>query len=94
MSEEDISYLEVKPEHLVPMPAQEKAWAQIGEDLKLAFIDWDMINEMARQFDVIHKQGGEKSQSQIISKLLVLVREVTVAETELQVRAEYKNVSV
>jgi len=94
MTEEDISYLDIKPEDRIPMPVQEKAWAQIGEDLKLAFIDWDMINEMARQFDELHLQKKDKSQSQVISKLLVLVREVTVAETELRVRAEYKNVSI
>ena len=88
--DEDVSYLEVNPEHLVPMPPQEKAWAQIGEDLKLAFIDWDMINDMAKQFDELHLQKKDKTQSQVISKLLVLVREVTVAETELRVRAEYK----
>lgn len=86
--DEDVSYLDIKPEDCVPMPVQEKAWAQIGEDLKLAFIDWDMINDMARQFDQLQKEGKDKSQSQIISKLLVLVREVTVAETELRVRAE------
>jgi hypothetical protein len=89
MTEEDISYLDIKPEDRVSMPVQEKAWAQIGEDLKLSFIDWDMINEMARQFDELHSQKRDKSQSQVISKLLVLVREVTVAETELRVRAEY-----
>lgn len=85
---DDVSYLEINPENCVPMPLQEKAWAQIGEDLKLSFIDWDMINEMARQFDELHLQKKDKSQSQVISKLLVLVREVTVAETELRVRAE------
>ena len=94
MNDEDISYLDIKPEDCIRIPTQEKAWAQIGEDLKLAFIDWDMINEMARQFDELHLQKKDKSQSQVISKLLVLVREVTVAETELRVRAEYKNVSI
>ena len=89
-NDEDVSYLDAKPEDRTLMPPQEKAWAQIGEDLKLAFIDWDMINEMARQFDELHLQKKEKTYSQVISKLLVLVREVTVAETELRVRAEYK----
>jgi retron-type reverse transcriptase len=92
VTEEDVSYLDIKPEDRIPMPVQEKAWAQIGEDLKLNFIDWDMINEMARQFDELHSQKKDKSQSQVISKLLALVREVTVAETELRVRAEYAKV--
>lgn len=77
INDDDVSYLEVKPEDMVPMPPQEKVWAQIGDDLKLAFIDWDMIEDMARQFDQLQKEGKDKSQSQVISKLLVLVREQT-----------------
>lgn len=87
---DDVSYLDIKPEDCIRIPTQEKAWAQIGEDLKLSFIDWDMINEMAKQYDELHGKGVEISQSRVISKLLVLVREVTVAETELRVRAEYE----
>jgi hypothetical protein len=77
INDDDVSYLDVKPEDMVPIPPQEKVWAQIGDDLKLAFIDWDMIEDMARQFDQLQKEGKDKSQSQVISKLLVLVREQT-----------------
>ena len=72
--EDDVSYLEVKPEHLVPMPTQDKVWAQIGDDGQLAFIDWDLIEEFARQFDEINKTKGEKTHSHVICKLLTLVR--------------------
>jgi hypothetical protein len=82
MSEEDISYLDTKPEDMILMPPQERVWAQIGEDLELAFIDWDMINELARQFDEIHKLKGEKTQSHVICKLLTLVREQTRKDCE------------
>lgn len=88
MSEDDVSYLDVKPEHRMAIPPQEKVWAQIGEDLNLAFIDWEMIEEMAKQFDEAHREGKEKNQSQVMSKLLVLVRDVTIAETELRIKGE------
>jgi hypothetical protein len=87
-NEDDVSYLDVKPEHRMPMPPQEKVWAQIGDDLNLSFIDWQMIESMAKQFDEAHREGKEKTQSQVMSKLLVLVRDVTIAETELRIKGE------
>ncbi len=74
-NDDDVSYLDIKPEHVVQMPSQEKVWAQIGDDLKLAHIDWDIITAMANEFDENHRQGKPKSQSQVMSKLLVLVRD-------------------
>jgi hypothetical protein len=74
---DDVSYLDVKPEDMIPIPPQEKVWAQIGDDLKLAFIDWDIITAMANEFDENHRQGQPKTQSQVMSKLLLLVREET-----------------
>ena len=74
---DDVSYLDVKPEDMIPIPPREKVWAQIGDDLKLAFIDWDIITTMANEFDENHRQGQPKTQSQVMSKLLLLVREET-----------------
>ena len=74
-NEDDVSYLDVKPEHRMPIPPQEKVWAQIGDDLKLAYINWEMIELMAGEFDAAHKEGKEKTQTQVMSKLLVLVRD-------------------
>lgn len=74
-NDDDVSYLDIKPEHVVQIPSQEKVWAQIGDDLKLAHIDWDIITAMANEFDENHRQGKPKSQSQVMSKLLVLVRD-------------------
>lgn len=79
-NDDDVSYLDVKPEDMVPIPPQERVWAKIGDDLKLEYIDWKIIDELAKQFDEIHKAGGEKSQSQVICKLLVLVRDKTRSE--------------
>jgi hypothetical protein len=75
--DDDVSYLDIKPEHVVQIPPQEKVWAQIGDDLKLAHIDWDIITAMANQFDENHRQGKPKTQSEVMSKLLVLVRDET-----------------
>jgi len=80
--DEDISYLDAKPKHLVPMPPQQKVWATIGDNLQLEYIDWDMINELSKQFDLLHKQGQEKTESHVICKLLTLVREQTRKECE------------
>ncbi len=74
-NDDDVSYLDIKPEHVVQIPSQEKVWAQIGDDLKLAHIDWDIITAMANEFDENHRHGKPKSQSQVMSKLLVLVRD-------------------
>ena len=80
--DDDVSYLDVKPEDLVAMPAQQKVWATIGDNLELDYIDWDMINELAKQFDLLHKEGKEKTESHVICKLLTLVREQTRKESE------------
>ena len=80
--DDDISYLDAKPEDLVAMPAQQRVWATISDDLELEYIDWDMINELAKQFDVLHKANQEKTESHVICKLLTLVRDQTRKECE------------
>lgn len=82
INDDDVSYLDAKPEDLVAMPAQQKVWATIGDNLELDYIDWDMINELAKQFDLLHKEGKEKTESHVICKLLTLVREQTRKECE------------
>ena len=80
--DDDVSYLDAKPEDSVAMPAQQKVWATIGDNLELEYIDWEMINELARQFDVLHKESKEKTESHVICKLLTLVRDQTRKEHE------------
>ena len=77
INDDDVSYLDVKPEDMVPIPPQEKVWATIGDNLQLEYIDWDMIENLANQFDQIHKASGQKSESHVICKLLKLVRDQT-----------------
>lgn len=88
MDDEDVSFLDVKKEDLVPIPPQEKVWAQIGDNLQLEYIDWHMINGLAFQFDDLHKRGEEKSESHVICKLLTLVRDAVAEETEAKVKAQ------
>lgn len=76
-NDDDVSYLDVKPGDLVPIPEQQKVWATISDDLKLEYIDWKMIEELAAHFDVLHKKGEQKTESHVICKLLTLVREQT-----------------
>jgi hypothetical protein len=75
--DDDVSYLDVKKEDMVPMPPQEKVWATIGDNLNLEYIDWDMIENLAHQFDLLHKAGEQKTESHVICKLLTLVRDDT-----------------
>ena len=75
--DDDVSYLDVKKEDMVPMPPQEKVWATIGDNLELEYIDWDMIENLANQFDQLHKAGEQKTESHVICKLLKLVRDQT-----------------
>lgn len=79
---EDVSYLDIKPEDRVPIPSEQKVWAKIGDDLKLEYIDWGIINDLAKQFDEIHKANGQKTESHVICKLLTLVREEARKEYE------------
>jgi hypothetical protein len=74
---DDVSYFDIKPQDMIPIPPQEKVWATIGDNLQLEFIDWSMIENLAHQFDLLHKAGGQKTESHVICKLLVLVREQT-----------------
>lgn len=73
--DDDVSYLDVKPEDMVLMPPQEKVWAKISDTGTLEHIDWALIEGMAARFDEKLAQGLDKEQSEVICKLLVLVRE-------------------
>lgn len=73
--DDDVSYLDVKPEDMVPMPPQEKVWAKISEAGTLEYIDWALIEGMAAKFDELNTAKQDKEQSHVICKLLVLVRE-------------------
>lgn len=71
---DDVSYLDIKPEDCVPIPAQEEVWAKIGDDGQLEIIRWDLIERYAEMYDASNEN---RSQTQVFCKLLKLVRDQT-----------------
>ena len=57
----------------VPIPS-ETVWAKIGDKGELEVIRWDIIEMFAAQYDSDFKH---RSQSHVMCKLLVLVRDET-----------------
>jgi hypothetical protein len=64
---------------LVPAPTEgqqeEKVWCKIGEKGNLEYVDWGMIDGLAKQFDATHPE--QRSEQMLIAKLMILVREET-----------------
>lgn len=56
----------------------ETVWAKIGDNGDLEVIRWDIIEMYAKQYDIDNKN---RSQSHVMCKLLVLVRDQTRAES-------------
>ena len=71
---DDVSYLDIKPEDCVPIPAQEEVWAKIGDNGQLEVIRWDLIELYAAMYDASNEN---RSQTQVFCKLLKLVRDDT-----------------
>ena len=53
-------------------------WAKIGDNGDLEVIRWDIIEMYAKQYDIDNKN---RTQSHVMCKLLVLVRDKTRAES-------------
>ena len=69
---DDEAYL-VMPENMlkkVTMP--DTIWAKIGDDGSLEIIRWDIIEMYATEYD---SNVANRSQTHVMSKLLVLVRD-------------------
>lgn len=73
--EDDEAYLIMPEEHVKKIATPETIWAKIGEDGQLEVIRWDIIEMFALEYDSYVRAGKEKTQSHIICKLLVLVRD-------------------
>ena len=54
---------------------KEKVWCKIGERGNLEYVDWEMIDGMAKQFDAL--PPDHRNESMLIAKLMWLVREET-----------------
>jgi hypothetical protein len=68
----------INKENVVPIPA-ETVWAKIGDSGGLEVIRWDIIEMYANQYDIDNKN---RTQSHVMCKLLVLVRDQTREEYE------------
>jgi len=77
---EDEAYLVVPDEHRKTVVAPDTVWAKIGDDGKLETIRWDIINMYAAQYDSYSAIGKDKSQTHVMCKLMVLVREEALKE--------------
>ena len=65
--------------YLVPVETletqPEKVWCKIGEKGDLEYVDWDMVDGLARQFDAT--PPDRRTEQMLIAKLMVLVRNET-----------------
>lgn len=73
------AYLEIPEDQRRTIVAPETVWAKIGDDGSLETVRWDIIEVYARQYDESDKY---RSQTHIICKLMVLVRDTTRKEYE------------
>lgn len=71
----DAEYAEliVDKTHVKAIPS-ETIWAKIGDDGGLEIIRWDIIEMYAQQYDI---DKNNRTQSHVMCKLLVLVRDET-----------------
>ena len=79
--EDDEAYLIVPQEHAKVIATPDTVWAKIDDDGKLETLRWDIVEMYALEFDSLNRNGKDKSQTHVICKLLVLVRD--------QVRQQY-----
>ena len=79
--EDDEAYLVVPQEHAKIVANPETVWAKIDDNGQLETLRWDIVEMYALEYDSLGRNGKEKSQTHVICKLLVLVRD--------QVRQQY-----
>lgn len=90
--DDEVSYLDVQEKHKLAMPVgEETVWARIGDNLQLEYINWELINMFAAQFDELTKSGKDKTESHVMCKLITLVRDVVKEEALARFRAEQAN---
>lgn len=67
---------------LVPLETsesqKEKVWCKIGETGNLEYVDWEMIENLSKQFDAF--SPDKRTEQMLIAKLMWLVREETQKE--------------
>jgi hypothetical protein len=81
ISDDDDAYLIVPEEHIRRAVPIDAVWAKISDDGKEAIIRWDIVEMYATEFDSLTHTKRDKTQTHVLCKLMVLVRD--------QVRKEY-----
>ena len=75
--EDDEAYLIIPEENMKKIAMPDTIWAKIGDDGSLEVIRWDIIQMYALEYDMIFRAKQQPSQTHVICKLLLLVREQT-----------------
>jgi sulfur transfer complex TusBCD TusB component (DsrH family) len=75
IQDDDEAYLIVPEEHIKRVALPDTIWAKIGDDGQLEIIRWDIIQMYALEYDMIARAKQQHSQTHVICKLLVLVRD-------------------
>ena len=73
--EDDEAYLIIPEEHMKKLAQPNTVWVKIGEDGQLEVIRWDIIQMYALEYDMQARAKQQHSQTHVICKLLVLVRD-------------------
>jgi len=75
LNDDDEAYLIVSEEHMKKVTMPDTIWAKIGDDNQLEVIRWDIIEMYATEYDSLGRGGKDRSQTHVICKLLMLVRD-------------------
>ena len=73
--DDDEAYLIIPEEHMKKLAQPNTVWVKIGEDGQLEVIRWDIIQMYALEYDMIARAKQKHSQTHVVCKLLVLVRD-------------------
>ena len=73
--EDDEAYLIVPEEHMKKIATPDTVWAKIDDDGQLEIIRWDIIQMYALEYDMLARAKQKHSQTHVICKLLLLVRD-------------------
>jgi hypothetical protein len=77
IKDDDDAYLIVPEELTKKIAMPDTIWAKIGDDGKLEIIRWDIIQMYVMEYDMQIRAKQQPSQTHVICKLLVLVRDET-----------------
>lgn len=69
---------------------EETVWCKIGTDGELEMFDWEYVEKLAREYDML-SAATQKPNAHIICKLAVLIRKQTL-ERAAQVLLKYQQV--